>query len=134
MAITWDQSLSTGVPKIDTQHQELFRTVNALLSAMRSGKGKEEIGNILKFLAEYSVKHFTDEELEMEKAGCPAALANKIAHQQFVRKFEQLQRRFREEGCSSGLVLEVQKHLVNWVADHVRQVDTKLAAFAKNAH
>ncbi|HPZ82341.1 MAG TPA: hemerythrin domain-containing protein, partial [Thermogutta sp.] len=83
MTLVWDTTMSTGIPRIDAQHQELIRKLNGLLHAMQKGRGKEEIEKLLDFLAEYVIKHFSDEEAEMERVNCPAAIANRIAHQHF---------------------------------------------------
>ncbi|NMC20300.1 MAG: hemerythrin family protein [Thermogutta sp.] len=125
--------MTTGVGRIDTQHQELIRRVNGLMDAMRAGKGKDEVEKLLAFLAEYALKHFADEEAEMERAKCPAAMTNRLAHQQFVRKFNQLRERIERQGVTPTIVLAVQKDLVDWIATHIRGVDSKLAACVATA-
>ncbi len=131
MALSWQDSMTTGVPRIDKQHQQLIHEVNSLMDAMRAGKAKEEIEKLFAFLGEYAVKHFTDEEAEMERAKCPAAMTNRLAHQQFVRKFSQLRERVAREGITPTFIITVQKDLVDWVVNHIRGVDTRLAAYAR---
>lgn len=133
MALSWDMSMTTGVARIDMQHQELVRKVNGLMDAMRAGRGKDEIEKLMGFLAEYALKHFADEEAEMERTKCPAAMTNRLAHQQFVRKFNQLRERIEKQGVTPTIILAVQKDLVDWIATHIRGVDTKLAACARTA-
>lgn len=131
MAFSWEHSMTTGVARIDVQHQELIRKVNGLMDAMRAGKGKDEVEKLLGFLAEYALKHFADEEAEMDRAKCPAAMTNRLAHRQFVRKFNQLRDQIKMQGVTPTIILAVQKDLVDWVATHIRGVDTKLAECAK---
>ncbi|MGQ9605613.1 MAG: bacteriohemerythrin [Thermogutta sp.] len=133
MALSWEQSMTTGVARIDVQHQELIRKVNGLMDAMRNGKGKDEVEKLLGFLAEYTLKHFADEEAEMDRAKCSAAMTNRLAHQQFVRKFNQLREQIKAQGVTPTIILAVQKDLVDWVATHIRGVDTRLAACVKTA-
>src|SRR5271157_2886782 len=38
--VTWDQSYSVSVKKLDEQHQKLFSLLNTLHEAMRQGKGQ----------------------------------------------------------------------------------------------
>lgn len=133
MALSWEQSMTTGVAHIDAQHQELIRKVNGLLDAMRAGKGKDQVEKLLGFLAEYALKHFADEEAEMDRAKCPAAMTNRLAHQQFVRNFNQLREQIKTQGVTPTIILAVQKDLVDWVATHIRGVDVKLAACVKTA-
>lgn len=131
MVVVWDMTMSTGIPRIDSQHQELIRKLNQLLDAMQKGRGKEEIEKLLGFLGEYVIKHFSDEEAEMERFKCPAAIANRIAHQNFIKRFTEFRDRFNKEGASPRIVIDVQKTLIDWVVMHIRGVDTKLAASAK---
>lgn len=133
MAFSWDESLATKVPHIDRQHQELIQRINGLLDAMKAGKGKDEIGGLLKYLKNYTVQHFRDEEMEMARRKSPVAEANKKAHQQFVTALDQLTARFNSEGPSAALVLEMQRRLLDWLVSHIRAIDTKLASPAAAA-
>ena len=128
MALTWDTSMTTGIPRIDTQHRELIAQIKSLVEAMREGQGKSELGKMFGFLGEYVIKHFSDEEAEMERFKCPVAATNRIAHRQFAKKFSELQARFEQEGPTSAMVLEVQRALADWIVMHIKTVDTKLAA------
>lgn len=132
MPIVWDVTMSTGVAKIDQQHQELISKLNGLLEAMRKGRGKDEIGKLIAYLGEYVVKHFSDEEAEMERVKCPAATANRIAHQQFVKRFTEIRNRFDKDGVSPKLIIDVQQALLDWFVAHIRSIDTKLALTVKD--
>ena len=63
----WDKSLEIGNDEIDSQHKEIFKRVNKLLSAMADGSGKDTIGKLIEFLTEYVVNHFDAEERLMRK-------------------------------------------------------------------
>ena len=67
MAFQWDGSLSVGVDSIDAQHKGIFTRVDNLLNSMSKGKGRDEIGKVVVFLADYVVKHFKEEESLMLK-------------------------------------------------------------------
>ncbi|MEK7700013.1 MAG: hemerythrin domain-containing protein [Planctomycetota bacterium] len=62
MAVQWSENLAVGVTMIDDQHKGIFSRINTLMSAMSQGKGKEEVGKVLEFLADYTKKHFSAEE------------------------------------------------------------------------
>lgn len=128
MPVTWDLTMATGVAQIDEQHRELIARLNTLLEAMQKGRGKDEIGKLIAFLADYVNKHFADEEAEMERVKCPAAVANRIAHQQFVKRFTEIRDRFNKDGTSPKLIIDVQQALLDWFVAHIRTIDTKLAS------
>jgi hemerythrin len=133
MAAGWDVSMSTGVPSVDAEHQELFRQVANLTQAMCDGKGRNEIGTILNFVGDYVVSHFAKEEKIMDQYRCPVAAANKAAHNQFIAKFKELQTRFESAGASSSLTLEISNTLTNWLIQHIRQIDVQLLPCTKTA-
>ncbi|MFZ5627087.1 MAG: bacteriohemerythrin, partial [Bacillota bacterium] len=98
MAVNWTPALAVGVAEIDRQHQELFRRIDNLLTAMSQGKGKEEVGNILKFLEDYVVVHFAAEEKLMQSHNYPAFNEHLAQHQAFIQDFAKLKEQFNREG------------------------------------
>ena len=59
--VTWDQTYSVSVRRLDEQHQKLFALLNALHEAMRQGKGQAVVQDTLRELATYTVTHFRAE-------------------------------------------------------------------------
>ncbi len=131
MAIKWDPSMSTGLNDIDNQHKQLVEKLNQLLEAMSQGKGRSEIGQILDFLGKYASDHFSKEEEYMTKYKCPAASENKKAHALFIQTFSSLQAKLKEEGPTPVIVLETKTKLVDWLVNHIKDIDVKLANSVK---
>lgn len=131
MAIAWNDSMSTGVAEVDEQHKELIKMLNSLSEAMRSGKGKDEIENILVFAGEYAQKHFACEERYFAQYNCPESPQNKAGHEQFIARFTELMQDFRTRGSSFALVMKIYNELSNWLVKHILGVDTKLRAAVK---
>jgi hemerythrin len=131
MTMGWDASMTTGVILVDNEHQELFRQVDNLNKAMLEGKGRDEIGKLLNFLGDYVAKHFAHEEQAMDQYRCPAEVANKAAHNQFIAKFKELKTRFDSAGANSALTIEIHDTLRNWLVQHIRQIDTQLLPCTK---
>ena len=59
MAVQWSENLAVGVNMIDEQHKGIFSRINNLMNAMSQGKGKEEVGKVLEFLADYTQKNIS---------------------------------------------------------------------------
>jgi hemerythrin len=134
MALTWDKSLAVGVKSIDTQHQELFRQVNALLEAMMKGQGKPEIEKLLGFLAGYVVDHFAGEEKLMAQYKYPAAAAHKQQHVDFVKKFGELKGEFDKHGATSDVTITLNRFVCGWLREHIGTTDTALGKFLQQAN
>ncbi len=126
MAIAWNDSMSTGVTEIDNQHKELINMLNSLSETMRSGKGRDEIEQILLFAGEYAQKHFECEEQYFIEYNCPAGPQNKTSHEYFIARFTELMGDFREQGSSFALVMKIYNELSNWLIQHILGVDTQL--------
>ncbi|MBI5810314.1 MAG: hemerythrin family protein [Deltaproteobacteria bacterium] len=130
MAIVWSKSLSTGVEWQDRQHKELFKRINTLLEAMNLGSGKAEVQKLFQFLDEYFVVHFDAEEQAMHKFDYPASLAHVAEHTHFIEDISRL----REEGqaaMTTGLLIQTQRRVVDWLIHHIGSVDKDLGAFIK---
>jgi hemerythrin-like metal-binding protein len=60
--LAWKESYSVGINQIDEQHKVLFQMLNKLYDAMKEGKGKAVLVNLLSELFEYTKYHFKTEE------------------------------------------------------------------------
>jgi hemerythrin len=127
--IPWLSHFNVNVPSIDRQHKELFRMFNELCDAIWDGKGKDHIGSGIKFLADYTVQHFADEEAYMKEYDFPAYLEHKKAHDDFVEDVSQFIGKFETEDVGSDLVISVITKLGQWTRDHIRGMDQELGSF-----
>ena len=125
--IEWDEArMTTGVEAIDEQHQELIGMINKLHRACLAGVGKEELRQMMNFLASYVKTHFDHEEGLMDRHQCPSKAANLIAHQKFLKNFEAMRTRFETDGATTSLLLDMRALVGDWLATHICNVDTKL--------
>lgn len=131
MPIAWTPDLAVGVETIDNQHKELFQRVSALLDACSAGKGKETIREILAFLEGYVVEHFNDEESLMVRHGYPGYSEHKSLHEQFIREFTALKQQIESDGATGHIVIQTNRIVVNWLNQHIRNVDKLVGAFLK---
>jgi hemerythrin len=125
--IKWTPALAVGHPVIDTQHQELFRRLEALLTAMMKGD-KAEIGRLFEFLGSYVVEHFGAEERLMQQHGYPGYALHKAAHERFVADYTALKKTL-DAGAGAALTIKVQNWCGDWLKAHIAGTDQALAAF-----
>ena len=133
MALHWEPRLAVGVPLIDQQHKELIDALNALLSAMASSRGKEEVGKLLKFLGDYTVSHFAAEEQIMGRNAYPGFAAHKAQHEAFIGDFKKLAADFAQAGPSTSLAIKLNGKVCQWLRDHIGGMDRELATFVNKA-
>lgn len=125
--VDWDEErMSTGVESIDAQHRELINMLNRLFRACRDGRGKEEVGEMIGFVADYVKRHFRHEEDLMAQHNCPSRAANKQAHEKFLRDFGGLVDAFESKTDSTAIVIDLNRLVGEWLRNHICTVDRKL--------
>ncbi len=130
----WTKDLSVGVEKIDEQHRELFAKINDLVAAIKSHTCKYKIGDVMKFLEDYVVFHFGEEEKFMREFYYPGYKRHRAQHEEFMRNLEKLKEELPklEDGKKPGsydLSVETNQIVVNWIIEHISKVDKSLGKF-----
>ncbi len=132
MAIEWTEDLAVGVEIIDDQHKELYQRINRLLEACSQSKGREVVGETIKFLEDYVVTHFGQEEGYMQKYNYPDYLKHKGYHGEFIKSFGELKSKFETDGPGPHIVIMTNRVVVGWLNSHIRNVDKLLGAYLKD--
>lgn len=128
MALTWDESLATGIPKVDTQHKELIRQVESLLEF----QNRERFHQTIEFLEDYVVRHFHDEEELMIESSYPKLAEHKALHDAFVTTIGELKDKFEAEGETEENKLELYRAATKWLMNHILSQDRKFAEFYRS--
>ncbi len=128
MNYQWSDDLATGVAEIDSQHKELLKRFNALITACNQQKGREEVGRFIMFLMEYVIEHFNDEEQLMIAKGYTGLQEHKAEHVDFTKKVISIKREFLEDGAGIHVVLKAVRLAGEWFVNHIKTTDKKMAA------
>jgi hemerythrin len=131
MVYTWDKELETGHVVVDNQHKQLVMTVNDLRAAIALGKGAEEIEGIMSFLRAYVVRHFQDEEDLQLRYGYENYYEHVAHHREFKTRINMLAGRLRDEGPLPELVEEIAQCASDWLVNHIKGDDFKMAAYVR---
>lgn len=131
MQIKWDESLSVGVASIDIQHQELFKYINDLLVSMKSGQGKSEVLNTLKFLEQYVEEHFNEEEALQKTVRYDRLREQMAQHNYFKNRLWEIRSKLTTEGINTTLVIEVQREMGTWWRQHIITMDVDLGSYIR---
>jgi hemerythrin len=131
MAYQWGENLETGHAKIDNQHKQLISMLNNIIEASQQGKGSDEIFKTLDFLTGYTVMHFATEEKLQLHYGYPDYPIHKRYHDGFKVTVGELTKRLMDEGPSEELIGTVTKTIGNWLLNHIKGDDFRMAAFVK---
>ena len=129
--INWDESLSTGVALIDEQHKKWIGHIRNVQAAIEARRGMPQIASTLDFLINYTQFHFSTEEKSMSETGYPALENHRAKHEELKGTLDTLIEDFKEDGVTEKLSGAIGTFLVNWLRNHIRDVDQAFAAFLK---
>ncbi|MDD3393566.1 MAG: hemerythrin [Clostridia bacterium] len=127
MAFTWTKELETGNIQIDTEHKQLIKAINDLLEACSSGKGRNEVIRTVDFLSQYTKTHFAHEQVLQQKFHYPDYVNHKKYHEDFIKVVDGIAIRLKAEGATIQLVGEVNMQVGNWLINHIKREDVKVA-------
>ena len=126
--------LHLGIGELDDQHQAFFMHVVGLRRALIEGSGgREKLMKTLRFLDTFIDEHFSAEEKYMRRYNYPGILLHKTEHQSFIRSVAEFKQTFLDLDArgevTSFLTIEVMRRLEQWLTEHIRTVDRKMAEF-----
>ncbi len=121
------EDLLTGHDMIDEQHEQLFGYINNLLRACGEGRGRAELGNAIQYLMDYTEEHFSAEERLQNKYSYPDRVNHKKYHETFKRTIRELAEELDRDGTSVTLVGKINKSVGDWLVNHVKKQDVKVA-------
>ena|SRR5579864_1305731 len=125
----WDDSYKTGHIVVDTQHQELFRMVNQLHTAIMEDRAKEILMPTLEKLAGYTLEHFRSEEHLMAKVNYPAMSAHKQMHQELTNEVKELIEKYKSG--RTALTITLSNFLAKWLRHHIKEADLALVKYIR---
>ena len=125
--LSWNETYSVLVPKMDNHHKHLLHVMNGLSEDIRKRMPREEIGRHFDSLLDYAYKHFDAEEGIMELYGYPELNSHKVQHRFFLREVRDLQTKYK--WGDPTVFISLVNHLGNWFIEHIRGVDKKYGQY-----
>ena len=125
--MTWTKDqFATNVGAHDSEHQEIFRLVNALGDAVGSGD-RAQVGKQLDALIACVADHFAAEEANFAKYDYPALAAHKAEHDKLVATCLDLQKKFH--AGEAEVTGETAGFVVGWLTNHIPNNDKLYGPF-----
>jgi hemerythrin-like metal-binding protein len=123
----WLDLYSTGIEKVDRQHENLTDLLNCLNEAWRTGKGHDVLLFRVDQLLAGVGDHFRDEEQIMIEREYPDLDLHKAEHDFLLAQVLQFRTRFaaNEEDLTETML----DFLRDWLRDHILISDRRLGRF-----
>jgi hemerythrin-like metal-binding protein len=122
-----------AVEEIDLDHQELFRQLAELRSALRAGI-HSEVASTLGFVRRYVDSHFAREEQAMSATRYPLFHVHRAAHGRLGREVRALEAEWSKSGVTPVFADSVLEALTEWFEVHVLELDAQLVRHLKTVH
>lgn len=87
--LTWNHACTVGIRAMDDQHGILMDTMNDLRQAVMRGSGREQVGELLDQLIEFTRMHFWSEEQLMEQGEFPGLSEHRAEHHRMLAQMLQ---------------------------------------------
>lgn len=115
----------TGIDFIDEEHAKLFEITNEIYDLLTNQFIPDKYDYILKVindLKEYAKYHFEHEEEYMMSIGYKRVFSQKIAHDEFIDRINELSVEHIESNQRESL-LELLEFLNSWLSEHIFKKD-----------
>ncbi len=116
--ISWSETMSVGVPRLDHDHRVLIGLINQLAGAPSPALDDKLIGEVLAALVAYTVFHFAREEQVMEACGFAEIEAHREEHKLLAGELRALHRRFLHERPNVDHA-DLFRFLTDWLNHHL---------------
>lgn len=121
--INWSDRYSVCDKHLDSQHQELFRVVNALHEAILGRRSRDILENLFAELSKYVEQHFSAEEDHMRRINHAELTRHQANHRYFISAIGELRRKHQDGDGAVGV--ETIDFLTHWLIDHILGWDRK---------
>jgi len=126
MTIEWRDSYKIGNAAIDAQHQVWFARINSFLQAT----DRKSLQYCEVMMNQYTRVHLKFEELLMRDIQYPDIDSHLLQHQELLAKLGEIEVQIDNDTLDTA---QWTSFLTDWLLNHIRVYDTKLAEFVKNS-
>ena len=125
----WKDEYNIGIKVIDDQHRRILEYINDLEIILEKVKyDREEVGEVLNNIIDYTQSHFTFEETLQEQAQYQYRSPHKSVHDRFILKIESFRKRFLS---GEEIEKELHKTLSKWLINHIQHDDADYVSSVK---
>lgn len=122
-----EPSLTTGVPKLDGEHDLQVQLLRSLMREVANGDFGAA-ADLLDQLEEFTSAHFASEELLMRLHSYPSYRGHMQQHEQHVQELERLREALDAEAKDIVMIAE---SMQSWLLVHIQTADQALAGYMR---
>lgn len=127
----WTKALSVGHTKVDLQHKELIDNIEKIKELDPNNINPREIDNLLNFIMNYTIKHFSEEEELLKKWNYPDIESHHTIHEAFKKEIGNCIVNLRNKNYSKIYLSSLKVKLSSWLVSHIMNEDKKYIKYIK---
>lgn len=118
----------TGIASVDAEHKRLFEIADEAYQLTKEEllvDKYDQVRHILGELKIYALQHFEHEEAYMESIHYKHMFIQKVQHDQFREKINEMNLEHLDENTEETLK-EILDYLTNWLINHILEHDKQI--------
>jgi len=126
--VKWKDEYLIGVPEIDEQHKRLFEIAEKAYDVLQDDYIIDKYDGIVQIIDElkdYAVYHFRSEEEYLTKINYKKFFSQKVAHDSFIEKINNIDYEKLDEDQDKYLI-EIVDFILNWIVNHIIKQDKEI--------
>jgi hemerythrin len=127
-AFAFTDAYKTGIEFVDEEHKKLFEIIKQTNDAIHAELLHDKydvILHIINQLKEYTIMHFSDEENYMERISYEGLPLQRIAHNAFVERLNEIDLEDMDDNQQEYLE-DLIAFLLEWLINHIQKMDKKI--------
>lgn len=126
--LVWNEQLNIGVEVVDKAHANIFRIAGKMIDLIEHEENyRTACREGLKYLEEYSMKHFSEEEAYMRSVRYPGYAKHKQIHDTFRdQTLVTLKKTLELSGYSRAAAQRFLSILLGWITGHIMTEDQEI--------
>lgn len=127
--IIWRESFETGYVRVDSQHKHLVHLINEIYKTIGAKNKQDQMRIFFIELFNYTLNHFSMEEILMKEFKFEGFEAHKEEHYQFIIKLKDFKEKYLEG--QTNINLDVLNFLRDWLLKHIMGTDKRTFEYIK---
>jgi len=123
------EEFKTGIEIIDNEHKMLFEIADKIYELLNNEfimDKYDRIVNLIQELKGYAALHFRDEEAYMESINYKKMFTQKIDHDNFIKKLNEIDLNEIDEN-QHKYILDLLEFVNQWLVSHILEKDKLIA-------
>jgi hemerythrin len=119
------EEFKTGIELIDNEHKMLFDIADRIYMLINNEfiiDKYDKIVNLIEELKDYAAFHFKDEEAYMESINYKKMFTQKIDHENFIKKLNEIDLNELDEN-QDKYILDLLEFVNQWLVTHILEKD-----------